>query len=99
MAITITELINKLSTTPHPGNRHNLPVHLTLWEIMLNQNGAEAYGANEMDFLLWPDREDFIKDLIQTLIDRNHIIISSPETGEIIFQMDPETGFATINEI
>lgn len=92
METTVTELINKLSTTPKPGNKHNLPAYLSLWEIMLNQN----WGP---DFHVLAYSEDFIKYLIQALINDNRIFIADQETGEIIFQMDPETGSTTIDEI
>lgn len=87
MPITSTDILSRLSIHPTAGNAHNLPEHLSLWEIMLNQHYPTDYISEAIRFFTG-SYEDFILDLIQNLIDQDRVCIMDPETWEIIYKMD-----------
>lgn len=81
--------IPTLTNTPNPQNPHNIPAHLALWEIMLNQRFTPEYLEEEKKA---GDMEELILDLLQTLYNSNSLYITSETTGEILYWYNTTTG-------
>lgn len=82
--------IPTLTHTPNPQNPHNIPAHLSLWEIMLNQRFNPEYLEEEKKKA--GDMEELILDLLQTLYNSNSLFITSETTGEILYWYNTTTG-------
>lgn len=89
MTITTTTIFNH--STPNPLTK--LPKHfnpaLALWEHLLNQKYPADYIQEEIDRM---GAEEAFSSLIQSLINSNNINIYHPETGEIIWSLNADTG-------
>lgn len=89
MTITTTTIFNL--STPNPLTK--LPKHfnpaLALWEHLLNQKYPADYIQEEIDRM---GAEEAFSSLIQSLINSNNINIYHPETGEIIWSLNADTG-------